>query len=303
MARISVIGESLVDVVGRRAYPGGSPLNVAVGLARLGHQVSFHTEFGLDEHGALIAGHLRAAGVTLADGTQRLVATNQAQVKLDAQGRASYRFNINWNLPDDVVPPRTDLLHAGSIAAWLEPGASKVREAFAQSPAHQLRSYDPNIRPELAHDAAAVREAVEFMMGRSHVVKLSESDASWLYPQLGPAAVLERVLELGPRLVVLTRGALGCQARTATDSFALPAPATEVVDTVGAGAAFMSGLLDAILTSDLPASLTGGPAGPAAQPVRTALQAGLASAALTVARSGANPPTGEQLHRALQRGN
>lgn len=295
MARISVIGESLVDVVNRQPFPGGSPLNVAVGLSRLGHQVMFHTEFGLDEHGAMIAGHLRDAGVQLADGTQRLVATNQAQVKLDGDGRASYRFNITWDLPDDVVAPGTVLLHAGSIGSWLEPGGSKVLAAFRNSPPSQIRSYDPNIRAELAVDRDAVLERVETMMRLAHVVKLSESDACWLYPAMDPAAVLEHVLDLGPQLVVLTRGALGCMARTAGQSFTQAAWATQIDDTVGAGAAFMSGLLHGILDSPVAQALSGEcPSILESAAVQQALRCATASAAVTVSRAGANPPdTGE----------
>lgn len=291
MARISVIGESLVDVVNRQPFPGGSPLNVAVGLSRLGHQVMFHTEFGLDEHGAMIAEHLRQAGVVLADGTQRLVATNQAQVKLDGSGRASYRFNITWDLPNDVVAPGTALLHAGSIGAWLEPGGTKVLTAFRNSPPSQIRSYDPNIRAELTGDRDAVLERVETMMRLSHVVKLSQSDAAWLYPDADPSAVLDQVLDLGPQLVVLTRGALGCMARTAQEGFAQPARVTDIDDTVGAGAAFMSGLLHGILDSSLAQPLTGaGPSTLQSAAVKQALRCATASAALTVSRAGANPP-------------
>lgn len=291
MARISVIGESLVDVVKRQPFPGGSPLNVAVGLSRLEHQVRFHTEFGMDEHGALIAKHLNQAGVLLADGTQRLVATNQAQVKLDETGRASYRFNITWDLPDDVVVPGTDLLHAGSIGAWLEPGSSKVLNVFRNSPLTQLRSYDPNIRAELASDREAVFERVQNMMRLSHVVKLSESDAAWLYPEAEPAAVLEHVLSLGPRLAVLTRGALGCMAQTSEYSLAQPAVLTDVVDTVGAGAAFMSGLLHGVLNSPLLTALPDleRPALEQAE-VESALKYALCSAAAAVSHPGANPP-------------
>ena len=295
MARISVIGESLVDVVNRDPFPGGSPLNVAVGLSRLSHQVVFHTEFGLDEHGGLIAEHLRRAGVSLADGSQRLVATNQAQVKLDEAGRARYRFNITWDLPDDVIHPGTQVLHAGSIASWLEPGASKVLAVFEDSPAALLRSYDPNLRAELAGDRDAVRERVHAMMRRSHVVKLSETDAAWLYPQREPAAVLEDILDLGPRLVVLTRGALGCTARSATGSFAQPALVTEVRDTVGAGAGFMSALLHGILDSELAGQLLAGSGELTPHTVERALRYAVAGAALTVSRDGANPPTSDEL--------
>lgn len=296
MTRISVLGESLVDVVDRQPFPGGSPLNVAVGLSRLEHHVTFHTEFGLDEYGGLIAEHLRRAGVHLADGTQRLIATNQAQVKLDAERRASYRFNITWDLPDDVVAPGTDLLHTGSIGAWLEPGGSKVLAAFENSPATQIRSYDPNIRAELATDRPAVLVRVEKFMSLAHVVKLSESDAAWLYPDSDPAEVLQRVLALGPQLVVLTRGALGCIAQTSTDSFAQPALVTEVVDTVGAGAAFMAGLLHGVLRSPMAEQLICSEQTRLDQAaVQHALRCALASASVTVSRSGANPPTAVEL--------
>ena len=118
---LTVIGEALVDVVSRegeepRAHVGGSPMNVAVGLARLGHDVQFLGRYGRDEYGRQVADHLTGNGVRLPFDADALP-TSVAQATLDETGAASYDFQLDWSL--DVSPERidellrdTDALHA-----------------------------------------------------------------------------------------------------------------------------------------------------------------------------------------------
>lgn len=291
MSRLSVMGESLVDLVGSIAHPGGSPLNVAVGLSRLGHDVQFHTEFGNDLYGRQILQHLRQAGVRLAEGSVTERATSTALVSMDAHGNAEYSFDIHQQIPalgSDVAP---ELLHAGSIAAWIEPSGSTILDAFRTAGDATLLSYDPNLRPALVEDRESALQRIEQLMALAHVVKFSDVDARWLYPDLHEHEVLEQVGRLGPALVVMTRGGAGCIAWCRSGQFAARALPTELQDTIGAGDAFMSGLLHCILgDATLTACLLARDI-PTSHQVREVLHYALTSAALTVAQRGANPPT------------
>lgn len=292
MIRAAVVGEALVDVIQGVPHPGGSPVNVAIGLARLGLDVTMATRIGRDANGRLLDEHLARTGVALTSGSTVDAATSTATVTLDHDGGARYAFDVVW----DVPAPRLsgfDLVHAGSIGVYLEPGASVVEAAIADAPAGTLVSFDPNIRPALigAREAAAVR--TERIAAMSHVVKLSDEDAAWLYPDTPLADVLQRFCMLGARLAVATRGARGCIALTDGETVEVPARAVAVADTVGAGDAFMSGLLAALAADGGAAAIVAGCA-----PSRGwahALQVALESAAITVSRPGADPPTRAEL--------
>ncbi|MCW4465409.1 carbohydrate kinase [Glutamicibacter sp. MNS18] len=296
-----VMGESLVDVVAGKAHPGGSPLNVAVGLARLGHQVRFHTEFGTDTNGRLVAEHLAASSVAVAEGSVTERPTSVAVVEMDEHSNAHYSFTIQQQLPPLEMQHAPQLLHAGSIAAWIEPSGEQILRAFAQADTRTLRSYDPNLRPALVGDRPAALERIEHLMSLSHIVKLSDEDAQWLYPQLEEHQVLAHVAGLGPALVVLTCGERGALCWSSGTLSQLPAIPATVRDTIGAGDAFMSGLLHAVL--DSPALVAALHARQPLDPVqvRRAVTQALCSAALTVARTGANPPWAEELSNAAGR--
>ena len=157
---LTVIGEALVDVVHQhdgetRAYPGGSPMNVAVGARRLGHPTNFVGHYGPDAYGKSIDAHLEASQVTLPfeHSAER---TSVAQATIGADGAAEYEFDITWSL-DSIAEKLTELartsdaVHTGSIAAMLEPGAHVVAAAFEAARDSALLSYDPNCRPTLIH--------------------------------------------------------------------------------------------------------------------------------------------------------
>jgi fructokinase len=292
MTRVAVIGEALVDVIGGEPHPGGSPVNVAVGLARLGLDVTMATRIGRDAHGHLLDRHLAAAGVVLTAGSIVDARTSAAIVTLDEHGAARYDFDVVWELPP-VDLARYDLVHVGSIGAYLEPGASVVGEALAGVGPETLVSFDPNIRPALIgpHEEAVAQ--TERIAGMSHIVKLSDEDAAWLYPGESLPDVLRRFRALGARIAVATRGAQGCLAIAGSVTVEVPAHAVTVADTVGAGDAFMSGLLAAVAADDGAAVVAAG--GTPARGWAHILQMALESAAITVSRPGADPPWREEL--------
>ena len=289
--RALIFGEALVDVIDGAAFPGGSPLNVAVGLSRLGIETTLASRFGDDAHGGQIVEHLRESSVAFAEPAEG-AETSRAEVTLDAAGQAKYRFVLDSELPSMPLEG-TDLVHTGSLGAVLAPGAATVAEAF-EAPGARLRSYDPNVRPDLMQDHVATLDQIERLVARSHIVKLSDEDAAWLYPELELDAVLARLLALGAPLAVVTRGADGCIARFADARVEIPADRVVVVDTVGAGDSFMAALLAAVLDGPLAAGLLDGRA-PAREDVEQALRFAARAAAVTASRAGANPPWAHEL--------
>lgn len=277
-----VVGESLIDELrsaqGTVERVGGSCLNVAVGLSRLGTPVTFVTSFGKDEAGRRIADHLAGMTVVHSDGpTARAIAT------LDTEGVAQYEFSFSWDLADTVIDvPPTSHLHIGSLGAVCVPGADRVLEVL-QGHSGTV-SYDPNWRESLAPPGA--RERAGHLMSLATVLKMSEDDAAALFPGTRDDALAHRLLKSGPEVVVLTRGSEGAEAWTSSSHAQVPTPTGRpVVDTVGAGDAFMTGFLHEWLEH---------------RDVTRALTAGCWVARLTCERAGADPPTAEELRRAIQ---
>ncbi|MDF8264351.1 carbohydrate kinase family protein [Luteipulveratus flavus] len=304
MTRTLVVGEALVDIVRRpdgseRTHPGGSPLNVAVGLARLGHPVQLATSIARDEHGDAIRSHLAADGVPLTVGSDGASRTPTATATLDEHGSATYEFDIEW-APRELPSDGFGHLHTGSIAAALQPGATAVREAVERARPHATVSYDPNVRPSLMGEPQDVRSDIEQLVGLSDVVKASDEDVRWLYGEHAPIDQVARLwARLGPSLVVLTRGGDGALLHLAAsdEPAELPGRAVEVVDTVGAGDSFMSGLLSGLLD----AGLLGEPDArerlrrATLEDVRPSLDRAVQASAITVSRAGAQPPTRAEL--------
>lgn len=301
--RILVIGEALMDIVtdpagSQSEHIGGSPTNVAVGLAALDHKVHLATTLGADDRGERIRAHLQRHGVKLTTGSINDDPTSTAQVTFDAEQNATYEFDIRWDLAPVKVGPRVRHIHAGSLATALEPGGARARAAMADHRDRATLSYDPNIRPGIMGDLATIRPGVEELVAIIDVVKASSDDIALLYPGRPVEDVIDHWLSLGAPLVVLTRGADGVTCRTRTgDLLTRPTLAARVVDTVGAGDSFMAGLLSGLL--DL--GLIGGVRARAAlreassEAVRPAIDRALATSAITVGHAGAYAPGLEEL--------
>lgn len=248
-----MVGESLVDVVttadgSTSEHPGGSPMNVAVGLGRLGHQVQLLTALGADDRGNRVADHVRASHVEVLAAPLRQ--TSVARAQLDAEGVATYAFELVWDLRGAPEPTSPTWLHVGSLGVTQEPGAAAVADLVTRTDA--VVSYDPNCRPLLMGSPAEARQRIEEQVSRSDVVKLSDEDAAWLFPEQPHDELARRWLALGPAVVVMTLGPHGSQAWTARHTTrAAAAPGGPVVDTVGAGDAFMAGLLSGLHDQDL----------------------------------------------------
>jgi fructokinase len=300
---ITVVGEALIDLVespdgGITAHPGGSPANVAVGLGRLGHPVALLTRYGADPHGAALAAHLADSGVALVGSPVDELPTSVATARTDAAGAARYEFAIAWRLPEPPPGLLADslCLHTGSIAATLRPGAADVRRLAAQAKGRCTVSYDPNCRPSLMGEPDLVRPGIEALVGLADVVKVSDEDLAWLHPGREAADVAGEWLALGPAVVVVTRGAAGSYGVCAAGAVERPAAPVTVTDTVGAGDAFMSGLLDALhrralLGAEAGARLRGLPV----RELGAVLEEASLLAAVTCSRPGANPPTAAEL--------
>lgn len=282
--RTLVIGEALIDIVEGsevRGLVGGSPANVAVGLARQGHDVRLLTRIGRDDRGARIAEHLAAAGVALTTDSWTEGATSTAVARLRPDGSAQYAFDIDWTIP----APDLDgigLLHTGSIALFLDPGGETVLDALQRAAGSALVTLDPNIRPALVGDRRAALVRFAQAAASADLVKLSDEDAAWLYPGMLPEEALAEVATYGPRIVVITRGSEGAMALGAGGIVEVPAIDVDVVDTIGAGDAYMASLISSAL--DDPELFGSEPA------LTRALRRAAVTAGITVARAGANPP-------------
>ncbi|MGV0642095.1 carbohydrate kinase [Mycolicibacterium sp. XJ2546] len=304
--RALVIGEALIDIVERDGritgeYVGGSPLNVAVGLARLGRDVDFLTHIGDDERGRRIADHVKQLGVQLVSNSTTAARTPTARASLDADGSAHYVFDIEWQLSGtpEVAPPL--VAHTGSIAAVLEPGCRATAALLDTYHPAATVTFDPNVRPALIDDADAARGRIDRLVERADVVKASDEDMRWIDPSRTPEQIAQTWLGLGPSIVAVTMGDRGAFALCAAGAVQVPALQVEVVDTVGAGDAFMSGLIDALWSLRLlGAQRRRDLARITTEALTGAVQTAALSSALTVARAGADLPDRDTRDTALQ---
>ena len=286
-----VVGEALIDEVvdGDRVHrhPGGSPANVALGLARLGVPTVFHTAVGGDADGKLIEQHLNDSGVTLTRGSVTDARTSKAIATLATDGSATYQFTVSWAPAelDDVGSPT--LIHTGSLGAFLRPGA-KVTKAILRRGKNlgALITLDPNIRTSLLPDTESTRASFEELVQFAHLVKLSDEDAGYLYPGTTTEDLLDSLVACGAGVAVITRGGEGAYLASGGDRISIPAVKTLIVDTVGAGDSFMAAVIWSLaFTSD------GWDGTPVSAERLTAVGTTAAhAAAITVSRPGADLP-------------
>ena len=265
-APVAVLGECVADAfvtpaphgapahtLGLEVHPGGGPANTAAALAGLGTPTRFLARFADDVFGRAFRARMAASGARL-DGclTAREAAT-LAVADLDAQGRADYSFHAegtaDWQWTPAELAAATEgplsCLHTGSLALVRAPGAAAVEELLAAAGRRATVSLDPNVRPLLV-DPARYRERLPHWCRAADVLRLSDDDLAHLLPGTRPEQAARTLHGLGVPLVVVTLGGDGVLASLEGRPVHVPSPAVEVVDTVGAGDAFMAGFLHAL---------------------------------------------------------
>ena len=291
-----VVGEALID---RAAFadgrveetPGGSPANVALALGRWGRAPQLVTHLGADAHGETLRRWLAESNVDVAAGSPA-IRTSTALARIDGTGAARYEFDLTWEV-DSGLARESDVLHIGSIATFIAPGADAVAALVRERRNGTLITYDPNIRPALISrsNEGAARAQVEEFIRAADVVKLSDEDVAWLRPGADPLAVARAWQAYGPAIVVVTSGGSGAFAVAAAGEVVVPAEPVTVVDTIGAGDTFMAGLIEGLLRADLVGSSRRDDLHAVSLPsLVTMLEFSAYAAAITVSRQGANPP-------------
>lgn len=252
-----VSGVSLIECPGFRKAPGGAPANVAVGLARLGVESAFLGKVGEDPFGHFLEQTFAAAGVDTRwvrfDPSAR---TGLAFVSLQSNGERDFVFYRNPSadmlyrpdeIPDDALTG-CRVYHFGSITLIQDPSRAATLDAAERARLEgALISYDPNLRAPLWPDLDTARSEILAALPIADVVKVSEEEAEFLYGPGSREDHAKRMLEAGPRLVALTRGAAGCYLVTAQCALEVPGFSVDVVDTTGAGDGFVAGMLTGLL--------------------------------------------------------
>ena len=295
MSQVWVAGEVLIDLIPdgsvRKPIVGGGPANTAKALSKLGIDAQFIDGISSDKYGQMAKDELVASGVKLDHVKYSDKPTCLAIVSLSDSGSASYEFVIENTATFDFTPdwlpnPQTErptLLHIGTLATVIEPGAS-VLFKWAQSVAKVAPIvFDPNIRPAVISDRDLYVKQVERWVSISSSVKVSDEDIKWLYPALEIEQVVNNWLARGPSLIVVTYGDKGLVGYRVGEKVIVDAVKVVVADTVGAGDTVGAILVEAIVKDGL-SSLSG-------VRLEMMLKRAAKAAAITVSRSGANPPT------------
>jgi fructokinase len=303
---IVVCGEALIDMIHngdgkQRAAPGGGPFNTARALARLGVPTAFLGHLSSDAFGQDLARLLEEDGVDLRFATVGPESTTIAVADVDSQGVAEYQFLIRGtsapNLTPEMVPdhfgPDVSALHLGTLGLVLEPVASTLAGLAEREAGRRLLMLDPNIRLGLIPEDE-YRDRLRTVISQSTIVKASDTDVAWLYPDLDYEDAAGRILDEGVRLAVVTLGADGAYGAHRDVRLKVPAAQVEVVDTIGAGDAFGAALLawlhdhgrlepEILLEQD---------------ELRSALEFACLAAAITCTRAGADPPRASEMAHA-----
>ncbi len=299
-------GEALIDFIPTpdgKAYqpcPGGSILNIAVGLGRMAVPVGFLSRISTDLFGDILAQQLISNHVDLRycprlDGQTTLAFVSlredqeeEPQYAFYASGavdREMIKEDLPQHLEDEVIA-----LHFGSISLVLEPGASALQALMERESRKRVITLDPNVRPIVIEDWDAYRQRFMKWLSLVDVLRLSQVDLDWLFPGKPIEELLPAWFEAGLSLVLLTQGEKGASAYPLNGEMVfVPAPKVRVEDTVGAGDTFFSAVLTYLYENDLLEDRR------KIRAMQTAeLEACLAfaskAAAINCTRKGANPP-------------
>jgi len=295
---IWVCGEVLIDILPTGPVVGGGPANTAKALARLGYEVDFIDGISTDAYGVSARKELDRDGVGLSLALSSDKPTSTATVTLDSNGSASYEFLIDatatfdfshsW-LPDpERLKP--SVLHIGTLVTIVEPASNVLYEWAIKTAEFAPIVFDPNVRSSVVSDRDKYRAAVEKWVGISSVIKLSDDDISWLYPDEAMDEVARRWINGGASLVVVTRGAHGIIGFTEHGFEEVAGAKVNVVDTVGAGDTVGAIVVEGIIKHSV-SELKG-------QVLNAVLHRAAIAAGITVSRAGAQPP---RLHELVER--
>ena len=298
-----VVGEALMDIVRRPGtapveHVGGSPANVAIGLARLGHKVLLATALGADARGDIVRSHLEGNGVTVDNGLDNGQPTSTAIATLDERGAATYEFDLHWEPGTVAIAEGTGHLHTGSIAAVIQPGAGDVvgpsnvagpQPRCRMTPTCDRASWATSTPPAPRSSASSVPPTSSKRAATTSTCSIPAKPLRMSSRSGGPRA----------RAYRRTLGAEGVTYRvTGTGEYvSVPAPDSPVVDTVGAGDSFMSRLISGLAV----AGFLGGPTERAAlqaadaAAVAAAIERGNRCGTITVSRAGAYAPSLDEL--------
>jgi fructokinase len=295
---ILVGGEALFDLVydgdeNLQGHPGGAAFTTARTIGRLGQPVAYLGRLSTDRFGTRLERMLVADGVRLDAVVRTDEPTTLAMAELDETGSAGYRFyehatsapGLTPQAALAALPPAVAILHVGTLGLTLEPMATALEAVVEELSGQALVMVDPNVRPGVIADGDAYRRRLGRVLGRTDVVKVSEEDLAWLEPERSAADAARMLLQHGPRVVLLTRGADGVEVVTRAGDERVAAPAVAVVDTIGAGDAFGGGFLAWWRAQGFGREQLDDQSA-----VVAAATFGALVAARTVARAGASPP-------------
>ena len=303
---ILVAHEALVDLIPLSASTyeavlGGSPFNTAIGLGRLGVPTGYAGRVSTDAMGEAMVERLSASGVDLRFVVRAPEPSPLAFVTRGTEAvGARYSFYLGSTAYDgpsplpDTWPEGVAHLHVGSFSATEGVLGEAALATMARAAGRATTSYDPNIRPLVVGPPDTTVPRVEARVRAATVVKVSDEDLIWMYPNRDPETAAAEWARLGPRLVVLTRGGAGTVGFFGGRRVERAAPRVAVVDTVGAGDSFMGALLAAMHEDGML-----GPRASSAPYAESSVEAWLgfavAVAAVTCTRKGANPPTRDEM--------
>jgi fructokinase len=305
---IVIGGEALVDLVDDNGslHPvaGGGPFNTAIAFGRLRMPVGFLGAISRDDYGRMLAQRLVESDVDMSLVRWSDAPTAHALVHRQHDGRNEYTFHLGGTSladlePGDLptLPEKAWAIYVGTLALAVDPPAAAYEALVDREAGRRRIVLDPNVRPPIFGDAAVYRRRFERLAQLADLVKLSEDDAAWIYPGTPVEDVLELILGFGPRIVAVTRGENGAVAGSGNGFVDVPGIRVSVVDTVGAGdsfgAAFVAALVDGgAFDGDVP------PAADEATLAR-AVSYAVAASAITCTRTGAVPPTREEIDARL----
>ncbi len=298
---IWVAGEVLIDILPSGAVVGGGPANTARALARLGHEVDFIGGLSTDNHGVNARKKLMRDGVSLELSMVSDLPTCTASVDLDSKGVARYQFLINdtatfdfnasW-LPDPSVL-KPSVLHIGTLATIIEPSASVLFDWAMHVGEYAPIIFDPNVRPSVMSERTTYSASVEKWVSISSIVKVSDEDIKWLYPDESLDEVAYRWIEQGVSCVIVTRGARGLIGFTEHGFEEVDGEKVVVIDSVGAGDTVGAIIVEGVIEHSV--------SGLQGHELNALLHIAAIAAGITCSRAGAEPPRRHELIEAMEK--